>query len=74
MDERLELIHLEIGVSKVGMYCSTYLTPEAQLYRKVNEEFQKLLDDINAAVAAVLSKEATEGSKGESYGPGEAGV
>ena len=71
MSERLDLIHLEIGVSEVGVYCTTYLTPEAQVYREVNEEFQKLLDDINSAVAHAISKGAEDGtSTGTSYGPG----
>lgn len=71
-DGQLGLIKIEVGITNNGMYSTVYLLPAGLAAMKLEEgDFKKLVDDIGAAVAKVLSAghEAEDGSA-KSYGPG----
>lgn len=74
MSERIELIKLEIGLSDVGVYCTTYLTENASFLKDEEPEFKAMLDNVVAAVAQALTDSAADAgneAKGaKAWGPG----
>ena len=70
MSERMKLIELQIGVTCTGMYSTVYLPPAGKMLVKEDAAFKKLVDDIGAAVAKVLTESNEVEGSPTSCGPG----